>query len=127
MDAVYSGHSECSGIVLYGSVSAMYCIQCIHCVLCPLCDCIHLIHWFDLFAPKTISPPTYTTIPLHQLCTAYCIHCIHWFDLFASKTISQPPYTTIPLRPLCTVSTVYCAKRSNQWMQYAVDRVDAVE
>ena len=46
--------------------STAYCIHCIHCVLCPLCACIH---WFDLFAPKTMSPPPYTTIPLHPLCT----------------------------------------------------------
>ena len=49
---------------------------------------IHYIHWFDLFAPKTMSPPPYTTIPLHTASTVYCIHCI--------------------LCPLHTASTVYC-------------------
>ena len=40
----------------------------------PLFDfvhCIHCIHWFDLSAPKTMSPPPYSTIPLrplHLLC-----------------------------------------------------------
>ena len=60
----------------------------------------HCIHWFDLFAPKTMSTLSYTTIPLP---IAYCIHCILWFDLFAPNTMSPPPYTTIPL---CTASTV---------------------
>ena len=40
VDAVCSEHSGCSGIVVYGGVSAVYCIQC--------------IHWFDLFVPKTM-------------------------------------------------------------------------
>ena len=66
MDAVCSGHS---GIMVYGGVCAVYCIQC--------------IHWFDLFAPKTLSQPPYTTIPLHSPHTA----------------------TTIPLHPLCYAST----------------------
>ena len=49
-----------------------------------------------------MSPPPYTIIPLHQMCTAYCVH---WFGLFVSKTMSPPPYTTIPLHPLHTAST----------------------
>ena len=64
--------------------------------------CAHCILWFDLFAPKTMSPPPYTTILLR---TVHCIHCILWFDLFVSKTMSLPPYTTIPLHPLHTAST----------------------
>ena len=76
--------------------------------------CIHCIHWFDPFALKTMSPPPYTTIPLHPLCTAftaYCVYCIHWFDLFAPKKMSPPPYTTIPLHPcvLCPLHTVSTA------------------
>ena len=72
---------------------------CMHCVLCPLCtastgltflhqrQCPHhhiplfycilrtasteyCIHWFDLFAPKTMSLPPYTTIPLRTASTA---------------------------------------------------------
>ena len=62
----------------------------------------YCIHWFDLFAPRTMSPPSYTTIPL---CTASTAYCIHWFDLFVSKTMSPPPYTTILLHPLHTAST----------------------
>ena len=62
----------------------------------------YCIHWFGLFVSKTMSTPPYTTIPLHPLCTAYCIH---WFDLFAPKTMSSPPYTTIQLHPLHTAST----------------------
>ena len=88
----------------------------------PLFHCIHCIHhipWFDLFAPKTMSPPPYTTIPLHPLhplstgltffhqrqCSHHhippfhCVHCIYWFDLFAPKTMSPPPNATIPLHP----------------------------
>ena len=67
------------------TVSTAYCL---YCMLCPLCTvstlyCIHCIHWFDLFAQKTMSPPPYTTIPLHPLHTV----------------------TTTPLHPLCTAST----------------------
>ena len=95
VDAVCSGHSGCTGIVVFGGVSDVYCIQC--------------IHLYDLFAPKTMSPPPYTTIPLGPLRTAstvYYIHCIHWFDLSAPKTMSPPPYTTIPLHPVHTASSV---------------------
>ena len=81
------------------TVSIAYCI---HCVLCPLhtastapsdltfldqrqCShhhiplfqCIHCVHWFDLFAPKTMSPPPYTIIllhPLHPLCPLHSLH-----------------------------------------------------
>ena len=76
----------------YFTASTAYCIHCILCPLHPLvwpfCTkdnvhttiyhystvstayCIHCIHWFDLFAPKTMSPPPYTTIPLYPLHTA---------------------------------------------------------
>ena len=77
--------------------------HCIHCVLCPLQtastgltfmhqrQCSHhhkpliplhplctvstayCVHWFDPFAPKTMSPPPYTTIPLHSLHTVTTI------------------------------------------------------
>ena len=86
------------GIVVYGGghySTAFHCI--LHAASTEYC-----IHWFDVFAPKTMSPPPYTTIPLHQLCTAYCIP---WFELFTPKTMFPPPYTTIPL---CTASTAYC-------------------
>ena len=33
----------------------------------PTAHCMYCILWFDVFAPKTMSPPPYTTI------TAYCI------------------------------------------------------
>ena len=94
---------------------------------CPLCHCIH---WFDIFAPKTMSPPPYITIPLcplhtvyyilwfdlfapknnvpttiYHYSTVYCIHYVHWFDLFAPKTMSPPQYITIPLCPLHTASS----------------------
>ena len=87
------------------------------CVLCPLCTAslvwpfctkdnvptiiyhystAYGVHWFDLFVSKTMSPPPYTTILLHPLCTAssgltflyqrqcpshdiplfHCIHCV---------------------------------------------------
>ena len=38
----------------------------------PLCTayCVHCIQWFDLFAPKPMSPPPYTSIPLHTASTA---------------------------------------------------------
>ena len=60
------------------TVSTVYCIHCIHCEMRPLCGCIHLIHWFDLFAPKTMSPPPYTTIPLQTASTApSCLTFLH--------------------------------------------------
>ena len=113
VDAVCNGHRGWSGIVVYGGVSAVYCIQCIHwfdlfaaktlshhhiplfhcihCILQPLVHCIHCVHWFDLFVSKTMSPPPYTTIPLYTASTAYCIHCIHCV-----------------LCPLCTAYCVHC-------------------
>ena len=51
-----------------------------HCVYCVLSTVyyIHCIHWFDPFAPKTMSPPPYTTIPLRLLCTVHCVlHPLH--------------------------------------------------
>ena len=60
----------------------------------------HCIHWFDLFAPKTMSPPPFTTIPLcplHPLhtvptastvSTAYCVHYI-LCPLHAASTASS--------------------------------------
>ena len=79
--------------------------QCFHHHL-PLFYCVHL---FDLFAPKTMSPPPYTTISLcllHPLCTlstvstvptAYYIHCIHCIHCVHCL-----------LHPLPTASTAYC-------------------
>ena len=32
--------------------------------------CIHCVLWFDLFVPKTMSPPPYNTILLHTASTA---------------------------------------------------------
>ena len=64
--------------------------------------CINCVLRFDLFSPRTMSPPPYVTI---LLCTAYCIHCILWFDLFAPKTMSPPPYTTILLRTVSAASS----------------------
>ena len=63
---------------------------------------VYCIHWFGLFVSKTMSPPPYTTIPVHPLCTASIVYCIHWFDLFAPKTMSPPPYTTIQLHTAST-------------------------
>ena len=89
VDGECSGHSGCNGIVVYGGMSAVYCIQC--------------IHWFDLFAPNTMSPPPYTPLPLHPLCTAYCVHCIHWFLPFCIK--DNVPTT---IYHYSTASTAYC-------------------
>ena len=80
----------------YSTASTAYCIYCILCALGTV-STAYYIHWFDLFAPKTMSPPPYTTIPLHPLCTAstsltflyqrqcphhhiplfHFIHCVH--------------------------------------------------
>ena len=81
----------------------------------PLIHYVLHIHWFDIFAPKTMSPLPYTTIslcllhplcplhPLHPLSTvstastvssAYFVHCIQCMgrvDLFALKVMSPPP------------------------------------
>ena len=91
VDAVCSGHSGCSGIVVYGGVSAVYCIQC--------------IHRFDLFAPKTLSPPPYTTNPSHTV-TIISLHPLSnastGLTFFLPKTMSR-----ILLHPpvLCTAFT----------------------
>ena len=94
MDTVCSGHSGCSGIVVYGGVCAVYCIQC--------------IHWFGLFAPKTMSPPPYTTILLHPLRTASPV-----FSGLNFLYQRQCPHHHITLFhcvlcPLHTASTVCC-------------------
>ena len=79
---------------------------CIHCILHPLCTVSNAVTGLTLFAPKTMSPQPYTTIPLHAAhCVLHTADCVHCFDLFVSKTMSPPPYTTIPLR---TASTAYC-------------------
>ena len=67
----------------------------------------HCIHWFDLFAPKTMSTPPYTTIPL---CTAST----------ASSGLTflrqrQCPHRHIPLfhcvlHPLHTLVWPFCNK-----------------
>ena len=74
---------------------------------CLLCHCIHSIHWFDLFAPKTMSPPPYITIPLCPLHTAST-----GLTFLHQRTMCPPPYTTIPLYTASTVSTAltFCTK-----------------
>ena len=68
------------------TASTAYCIYCVlHPLVCSFCtkdnvsttiyhystvSTAYYIHWFDLFAPKTMSPPPYSTIPLRPLCTA---------------------------------------------------------
>ena len=74
----------------------------------PLFDyvhCIHCIHWFDIFAPKTMSPLPYANIPLHpsgltflhqrqcphqHIPLFHCIHCI----LSPLKSLLCNSYTT---------------------------------
>ena len=52
------------------------------------------------FVSKTMSPPPYTTIPLHTASTAYCIHCMPYMayvgNLFAlTKHPRYPPMLLI--------------------------------
>ena len=118
VDAVNSGCSTQwmqwnSGVWWWGQLS--FCIHCIHCILRPLHTVstayyIHCIHWFDIFAPKTMSPPPYTTIPLHSLCTAstvYCVHsmthCLGW--PFCTK--GNSPYHPYLLSPLCELTFLH--------------------
>ena len=79
----------------------------------PLFHCIHCVNWFDLFAPKTMSPPPYTTIPLHplQTVTTILLHSLH--NAFTGLTFlyqRQCPHHHIPLLHcilglVCTAST----------------------
>ena len=90
------------------------------------------------FARKTMSPPPYTTIPLHPLhplvwhfcpkdnvpttiyhySTVSTAHCIHWFDLFCNKDnvpTTVYHYSTAycvlhPLRPLHPLVWPFCIK-----------------
>ena len=85
--------------------------HCIHCILHPLvwpfcpkdnvlttiyhystASTAYCIHCFDLFAPKTMSPPPYITIPLCPLHNAST-----GLTFLHQRTMSSPPYTTIPL------------------------------
>ena len=69
---------------------------------------IHCIHWFELFAPKTMSPPPYITIQLHPLHTASTAS-----TFFHQRTMSPPPYTTYPMHTASTASsglTFFCTK-----------------
>ena len=106
--------------------------HCIHRILRPLFHCIHFVmhplvwpfcikdnvptniyhystastaycvHWFDLFVSKTMSPPSYTTIPLHtaSIChgcriivrrgahkikTVSILSCIYWLNCYWAK------------------------------------------
>ena len=53
VDAVHSRHTTIYHYFTASTVATAYCI-----------------HWFDFFAPKTLSPPPYITIPMHPLCNA---------------------------------------------------------
>ena len=93
----YAVHSVCSGIVVYGGGDILfgakrsnqwtqYTVDAINSgcsitqwmqwiqwdsgIWWSTASTVYCIHWFDLFAPKTMSLPPYTTIPLHPLCTA---------------------------------------------------------
>ena len=87
VDAVHSGHTTIYHYSTASTVSTAYCI-----------------HWFDLFAPKTMSPSPYTIIPLHPLCK-YCVHCLLHLLCTASTAFTgltflhqrQCPHHHIPL------------------------------
>ena len=77
----------------------------------------HCVHLFDLFAPKTMSPPPYITIS-----TAYCIHC----------NAKVKPKDAVDA--VCSGLVVYggedivlWCKKVNQWMQWMQSAVDALE
>ena len=117
---------------IVSTVSTVYCVHCVtastksigltflHPRQCPhhhiplfycvlhTAYCVNCILWFDLFVSKTMSPPQYSTIPLHPLHTActgltflhqrQCPH--HHIALF---------YCVLhPLHTAPTVSTMYC-------------------
>ena len=60
----------------------------------------YCIHLFDLFAPKTMSPLPYITIPLCPLHTSST-----GLTFLHQRTMSPPPYTTIPLHTASTASS----------------------
>ena len=93
----------------------------------PLFHCIHhihCIHWFDLFAPKTMFPPSYSTIPLcplHPLVWPFCTKdnvpstICHYSTMSTISTAStgltflherQCPHHHIPL--FHCVNCIYC-------------------
>ena len=90
VDALDSFHSTHTTICHYYTASTVSTAYCIHCA-----------HWFDLFAPRTMSPPPYIFIPLHLLSPLckYCVHCL--------LHLLHAAYTTIPLCPLCTAYCVH--------------------
>ena len=107
---LHTGFTESTGLTfLHQRQCPQHHIPLFYCMHCVLHLTVYCIHWFDLFAPKTMSPQPYTTIPL---CTAYCVLCT------ASTVLTflyqrQCPHHHIPLfhcilHPLHTVSTVYC-------------------
>ena len=74
-----SGRSGHSGIVVYGGENIVFgakgqtsgCSGCGGCIYhystASTAYYIHCVHRFDLFGPKNMSPPPYTTISLHPL------------------------------------------------------------
>ena len=58
-----TGNPGSAPVYHYSTASTAYCID-----------------WFDLFAPKTMSPPPYTTIPLRLLHIVSTAHCGHTFE-----------------------------------------------
>ena len=87
--------------------------------------CIHCVLWFDPFAPKTVSPPPYTTMPLHTASTVssgltflyqrqcphhhiplfHCVpHCME-YDIFFTK--SNSPHHPYLLRTLCELTFLH--------------------
>ena len=57
------------GVNVGDVVNSEYYVTFLHQRQCPHhhIPLLHCIYWFDLFAPKTMSPPPYTTIPLCPL------------------------------------------------------------
>ena len=91
VDALDAVHCRRTITYHYSTASTVFTAYCIHCV-----------HWFDLFAPKTMSLPPYTTIPLCTVSTTSTALTFLYQRQWAHHHI---PLFHCILHPLYTVST----------------------
>ena len=70
-------------------------------------NCIHCIHWFDIFTPKTMSPPPYTTV----YCILHTVSTVSTGLTFLHQrqcSNHHIPLLHCVLHTASTVSTAYC-------------------
>ena len=155
-------------VSIVSTVSTAYCIvstaYCIHCFVHPQIwpfglktmphhhiPLFHCIHWFDFFAPKTMSAPSSTNIPLHPLVSHFYTKNIVPTTIYhysSASTVStgltflhqrQCPYHKTPvlycihcilcplcplhsLHPLHTASTAYWVHNTH-WFDFFAPKI----